>query len=265
MGRYSNIMLVSDMDATLLNTNHQVSEENYNAIGEFIHEGGIFTVASGRMVDAVRVYIDRLQINAPAICHNGAKVYDFSGEKVVYEKTIEEDRKSAFRRVYEEKPHLGLEVYSKEKIYVLRECIETARLKKTPYNVSYEMSEYVWAEPWTKALIIGEEHEIDEFEPVYKSEFDKGYCVRSGVRYLDVVANGVSKGYGVMTLADMYNIPHENIYTVGDNMNDYEMITLAGHGYVVENGVEKLKEYAEAVVPDCDNSAIAYIINNFIK
>lgn len=80
-----------------------------------------------------------------------------------------------------------------------------------------------------------------------------------------MVANDVSKGFGVMMLADRLGIKRENIYTVGDNMNDYEMITLAGHGYAVENGVEKLKSVAETVVPDCDNSAIAHIIKNCIQ
>ncbi len=265
MGKYSNMMLVSDMDATLLNANHQVSAENFDAIGEFTRGGGIFTVASGRMVDAVRVYLDRLQINAPAVLHNGAKVYDFNNEKVIYENTIEEERKKAIKRVYETQPQFGIEIYSHEKIYVMRECLETARLKATPYNVTYDMPDFVWDEPWTKALIIGEEKDLDEFEPIYKSEYDKGYSVRSGKHFLDIVATGVSKGYGVMTLAERYNIPKENIYTVGDNMNDYEMVTLAGHGYAVENGVDKLKCAAEAVVPECNNSAIAYIIKNFIK
>ena len=80
-----------------------------------------------------------------------------------------------------------------------------------------------------------------------------------------MIANGVSKGNGVMELAKTLGIKPENIYTVGDNMNDYEMISLAGHGYAVENGVDGLKEVAEAVVPDCNHDAIAYIIENYIK
>ncbi len=265
MGKYSGIMLVSDMDATLLNSDHQVSDENFNAISEFIREGGVFTVASGRMVDAVRRYLDRLQINAPAILHNGAKIYNFKTETLIHNRTIEEDRKEIIKRVYKNHPNLGIEIYSNECVYVLRRCLETVRLESTPYNVTYSMPDFVWDEPWTKVLIIGTEDEIDTFEPVYRRDYDKGNCVRSGKRYLDMIANGVSKGRGVMTLAQMYGIKRENIYTVGDNMNDYEMVTLAGHGYAVENGVDKLKAVAEAVVPDCNNSAIAYIIKNYIK
>lgn len=263
--KYKGIMLVSDMDATLLNTNHKVSDGNYNAIHEFTREGGIFTVASGRMLDAVRVYLDRVGITAPAILHNGAKVYDFKKEETIYEKNIEAERKLAIRRVYDTQPQFGIEVYSREKIYVMRECMETARLLKTPYEVTYSMPDSVWDEPWTKALIIGEEADLDVFEPVFKTEYDTGYSVRSGKYYLDMVANGVSKGFGVETIAKMYGIDRESIYCVGDNMNDYEMVEFAGHGFAVANGVDKLKKIAEAVVPDCDSNAVAYIINHYIK
>lgn len=265
MGKFSNKLLVTDMDATLLNSDHLVSDENFNAIGEFIAEGGIFTVASGRMVDAVRRYLDRLRINAPAILHNGAKIYDFKTETIVHNKFIEEERKEIIKRVYKNHPNLGIEIYSNECVYVLRSCLETVRLESTPYNVTYDMPDFVWDEPWTKVLMIGTEEEIDVFEPIYRRDYDKGNCVRSGKRYLDMIANGVSKGDGVMALAGTLGIPKENIYTVGDNMNDYEMVSYAGHGYAVENGVDGLKKVAEAVVPDCDNNAIAYIINNYIK
>lgn len=265
MGKFDGKLLVSDMDATLLTSDHRVSDENYNAIKHFIAEGGTFSVASGRMVDAVRIYLDRIQINTPAILHNGAKMYSFADEKVIYEKSIEDERKRAYRRVYEEQPQFGLEVYSREHIYVLRECMETARLKATPYNVTYSMPDEVWNEPWTKALIIGDESDLDKFEPIYKSEYDTGYSVRSGKLYLDIVANGVSKGFGVKRLATDLNIARENIYTVGDNMNDLEMIEFAGHGYAVENGAETLKNVADGVVVSNDNNAVAYIIENLIK
>lgn len=265
MGKYDGKLLVSDMDSTLLNDEHKVTEENFEAIKYFISEGGIFTVASGRMVDAVRIYLERLLINAPAILHNGAKIYDFSSERVICEKFIESERKAAYRKVYENQPQFGLEVYSKEHIYVLRECFETPRLKATPYDVTYSMPDNIWNEEWTKALIIGKEEELDVFEPIYREKYDNGYSVRSGKCYLDIVANGVSKGLGVEFLSEKLGIKKCNIYTVGDNMNDLEMIRLAGHGFAVKNAVDALKNQAEAIVPSNNNGAIAYIIENKIN
>ena len=76
-GKFSDYLLVSDMDATLLDDNHTISEENRQAIDYFIKNGGRFTVATGRMVEAVRAYMPNLHINAPAVLHNGAKIYDY--------------------------------------------------------------------------------------------------------------------------------------------------------------------------------------------
>lgn len=263
MGRFDGKLLVSDMDATLLNDNHEVTAENFDAINYFISEGGLFTVASGRMIDAVRVYLDRIPVNAPAITYNGAKIYSFRDECTIYEKTIEEKRKAAYRKVFET-TDFGLEVYSKEHIYVLRECFETERLKSTCYSVTYSMPDEIWDEAWTKALIIGDDKELDSFEPVYKSQYDTGYSVRSGKYYLDIVANGVSKGAGVKYLANQFGILEKDIYTVGDNMNDYEMVTLTPNGFAVSNAVDKLKKAAKDIVPSNNESAIAYIIENKI-
>ena len=69
MGKFSGKLLVSDMDATLLNSDHMVSKGNREAIEYFISEGGKFTVATGRMVPAVRAYFSQMRINAPALLH----------------------------------------------------------------------------------------------------------------------------------------------------------------------------------------------------
>lgn len=265
MGKFDGKLLVSDMDATLFNSQREVSEANYNAIKYFTSEGGKFSVASGRMVDAVGNFLDRICINAPAILYNGAMLYSFETNTLLYEKIIEDERKSAIRKVYETQPQFGLEIYSNEHIYILRECFETDRLRGKDYAVTFHMPDEIWNEPWTKALIIGDDKELDAFEPIYRKEYDTGYVTRSGKYYLDMVATGATKGYGVQSLAKQLGIKRDDIYTVGDNMNDLEMIEYAGHGYAVANAVDELKKAAEAVVPSNDESAIAYIIDKLIK
>lgn len=265
MGKFTGKLLVSDMDATLLSTDHTVSEKNRRAIEYFISEGGMFTVASGRMEPAIRHYFSQMTINAPAILHNGAKLFDFSENKTLYEKSIEENRKNAIRRVHDELPEIGLEVYSHEIVYIYRECSETERFKTRSYKVIYELPEEIWNEPWTKVLLIGERELLDKYEPIYRAEYDNGYCVRSGDKYLDVVANGVSKGIALERLMDILKIQKENVYAVGDNMNDIDMLKAAGTSCAVANAEPEVKSVADIEVPSCDDNAIAYIINSIIK
>lgn len=262
MGKFDGKLLVSDMDATLLDREHRISKANREAIEYFISEGGCFTVASGRMVPAVSSYFNQMTINAPAILHNGAKLYDFDKDEVVYELFIEEERKQAIKRVYDTHPELGIEIYADELVYVYRECFETERFKTRSYKVIYELPEEVWKRPWTKVLIIGYKHQLDEFEPVYRRDYDSGYSVRSGDHFLDIVATGASKGRGLVNLAKRLGIDMKNVYAVGDNMNDIDMLHAAGHSFAVANSEQEVKDIVDEVIPSCDDDPIAYIIEN---
>lgn len=262
MGKFTGKLLVSDMDATLLDSNGNISAANREAIEYFISEGGYFTVASGRMVPAVRAYLDKMTINAPAILHNGAKLYDYGAERAVYEKFIEEHRKAVFRRVHDEHPGLGIEIYSDELVYVYQPCFLTERFLTKPYEVIYELPEEIWQRPWIKALIIGRRAELDSFEPIYRRDYDSGYSVRSGDNFLDIVATGASKGEGLKRLAALLGIKSDDIYAVGDNMNDIDMLQYAGHSYAVGNAEDAAKAAARHAAPSCDDDPIKFIISD---
>ena len=263
MGKFTGKLLVSDMDATLLDRKSRISEGNRRAIEYFISEGGYFTVASGRMVPAVEAYFDRMTINAPAILHNGAKLYDYSKGKAVYERFIEEERKPIFRRVYDEHPELGIEIYSDELVYVYRSNFATERFKTRSYKVIYELPQEVWHRPWIKALIIGTRDQLDAFEPIYRRDYDSGYSVRSGDNFLDIVATGVSKGTALKRLASELGI--KETYAVGDNMNDIDMLRTAYRSYAVANAEPEVKSAADEGAPSCDESPIEFIVKSIEK
>ncbi len=262
MGKYDGWLIVSDMDGTLLTDDHDICRRNIEAIQHFKDEGGKFTVATGRVMPAVKMYLDRTAINAPAIMHNGAKIYDFDENKTLFSRAIEEERKLILKRVFEEQPHLGLEVYTEsEETYVYQHCKETARFKLRGYDVCYELPDEVWNVPWIKWLIIADKDVLDEFEPIYRKEYDKGFCVRSGEKYLDIVTGGVGKGKAVLMLADMLGIDRNKTIAVGDNMNDIDMLEKAAIGVAVSNAEAEVKKAADYVVCSNNDGAIADVLN----
>lgn len=265
MGKFSGYLIVSDMDATLLCDNHTISERNRQAIEYFVANGGYFTVATGRMVDAVRAYLPKVHINAPAVLHNGAKIYDFEKDTALFERFIEEERKQAIKRVYNELTEIGLEVYSDEVVYVYRKCEETKRFLTRDYEVVYNLPDEAWGRPWIKVLLIGDKELLDKYEPIYRERYDSGYAVRSGNKFLDVVANGVSKGKGVERLTELLGVDRNKVIAVGDNMNDISMLEFAGVSYVVENAEDSIKQRADHVAPSNNDDAIAFIIENLEK
>lgn len=263
--KFDGYLLASDMDATLLTSKHKISDKNRDAIEYFIKNGGRFTVATGRMQKAVRAFLDQFTINAPAILHNGAQIYDFAENKSLFEQFIEEERKDAIRRVHDDMPELGLEIYCGDTVYIYRACEETRRFNNRKYEVVYEMPDEAWEKPWIKCLLIGEKKLLDYYEPIYRRDYDSGYAVRSGKKYLDIVSSGVSKGIALKKLIGMLDADQEKVIAVGDNMNDVSMLNAAGISYAVENAEKAAKEAARFKAPDNNSDAIAYIISQLEK
>ncbi len=252
--------LVSDMDGTLINSKKEISKENLDAIRYFIDNGGKFTVATGRMEASVRCFLDKLDLNLPAILHNGGKIYDYSNENTIYEYFIEEERKECIKKVFETRPDIGIEIFCDEVVYVYRECKYTKRYNKYSYDVVYNVPDYVWNKAWVKVLLIGDEDVLDLFEVEYRDKYDKGQCVRSGANYLDVIGNGTSKGNSLSKLVELYKLDSEKLISVGDNMNDLEMIQMSKFGFILKNANRRVIESADLIAPSNDDNPIEYII-----
>ena len=261
---FDGYVLVSDMDGTLIGSDKIISSDNREAIDYFINEGGLFTMATGRMLPSVLEYRESLNLNLPILIHNGGKIYDVIKEEIISEVYIEENRKEAIKRVTNDYPNLGIEIFSDEVVYVYQSCRFTERYNRHNYEIVYDVDDSLWEKNWIKVLIIGEEKELNIIEEIYCSKYDSGSAYRSGKNYFDIVANGVSKGQALECLIDKYKLDKNKVIAVGDNMNDLEMLKVARYGFVVENGEERVKEEVDLIATSCDDNAIKFVIN-YIK
>ncbi|MDE6747060.1 MAG: HAD family hydrolase, partial [Oscillospiraceae bacterium] len=75
MSDFSNKVLITDLDGTLLPISKVLSEKDMNAIERFRSGGGIFTIATGRIIQAAEQYFYALKPDAPVILKNGWLIY----------------------------------------------------------------------------------------------------------------------------------------------------------------------------------------------
>lgn len=260
MGIFDGYLLVSDMDGTLLNSNGKLSEENKNAIEYFVENGGQFTLATGRMLPSVKRHINKMKVTLPVIMYNGTKVYDFNKEKVVWEKLLEENRKDIIKIVNKINSKVGIEIYSEEIVYIFQSCNKTERFKGLGYDVVYEVDNSIYNKDWTKVLIVGNKEELDIVEKYLKNIYEDNDIVRSSSIYLEIIPKGVTKGQALQEIIKLNNMEDFNVITVGDNMNDIELIEVANYGFCVENGSEILKKRAKYIAPSNDENPIEFIV-----
>ena len=80
---------------------------------------------------------------------------------------------------------------------------------------------------------------VEELRRIYGDVINPLY---NGI-YLDIPPAGMDKGVGVARYAEIMGVPHENIYTVGDSMNDAAMITRF-KGHAIADGFRDLVDIA---------------------
>ena len=71
------ILVVSDMDNTLLTPEDGVPFVNQVTMRLFCALGGHFTVATGRTMESAGRHLDSMTLSAPAILYGGGVMYDF--------------------------------------------------------------------------------------------------------------------------------------------------------------------------------------------
>ena len=81
-------------------------------------------------------------------------------------------------------------------------------------------------------------------------------AIRSGKRVLAVKARGVSKAEAIKKLAQKLDIQVKDIIAFGDEVNDIEMLTLAGLGIAMENADDVVKEAADVIAGNNDQDGV---------
>ena len=84
--------------------------------------------------------------------------------------------------------------------------------------------------------------------------------------YLDIVPKHVTKYQALMQLSVYLHIPMEKIMTIGDNINDIEMIKHAGIGVAIGGSYEEVQEVASYVTKNTvKTGGFAEAVSKFIK
>ena len=87
----------------------------------------------------------------------------------------------------------------------------------------------------------------------------------SSNRYLEFNPRGVTKGAGLLRLAELLGVDPKDTIAIGDNWNDFSMIQAAGVGAAVANAVESMKPQCDYVcAATCDENAVAEVIRTFV-
>ena len=94
----------------------------------------------------------------------------------------------------------------------------------------------------------------------------KDAIINKEYEYLDVTSKNTSKQAALEFLGNYLNIKPDEMLTIGDNVNDYDMIQKAGIGVAVANAYDELKQVANyTTVNPVEQGGFAEAIYKFIE
>lgn len=266
MNNLSNIYLMTDVDGTLLNDNHKISARNLEAIKELRNCGGKFTIATGRGVSMAENIAEELELDEPAVIFNGAAVYDFKSKKFLWNSELSENTLDYLKQIHLEFPTVAIEVLYADKVFVpaINE-LERAHLKLgnvTPVICGFDE---IPKTGYFKSLLVDTPENIDKIIDYTAKHCNDGVnWVRSSPIYYEMLPSGVNKGACFKKLLELTEESGRYVVTMGDYMNDIEMLKMADLGVAVENARDCVKEAADLIAADNNSDAI-YEVIKYIK
>ena len=141
--KFSDYILVTDLDDTLLTRDKRITEKDLEAINYFVSEGGSFTVATGRVYTSAKPYTSLLPINLPMVLYNGAVIYDETAGKTLWKELICKEAVGYMNILLDKFPHLGCEIVCENEIFIRRDSPtldEKIRLENIFHKINFSRS-----------------------------------------------------------------------------------------------------------------------------
>ena len=266
-------LIAFDMDGTLLTSKKTIAKSSVEAIGRAQDAGKQVVLSTGRSLSELLPYGDDLRGIRYAILASGALIYDLEAKCVLAKQTlpaIAVDKVKAIAEVQD----LMLVCMIDGQGYLQKSHFENiANYYMEIYTELYDKTAILVDNIYD--LLAKEREHFDKINIYHLTARDRDQSyetllsekvtmIKAEVSGLELTAQGVEKGQGLVHLAQKLNLPMEQIIAVGDADNDESMIREAGFGVAMGNANENIKNLADIVVADNDHGGCAQAIDDVL-
>ncbi|MCL6574148.1 MAG: sugar-phosphatase [Bacillus sp. (in: Bacteria)] len=264
-------LITIDMDGTLLNDKHELTDEVRSTLQTAKARGVKVVLCTGRPIGGVHRYLEELHLNEEGdyvITYNGALVQNSNTNEIVSKYSLGyEDLKLLYDLSLELKTSIHFFNYTN--LYTLNQNIHKYTVAES-YITQVPLS-YLRLEGISKNILLPKIIFVDEPEHLNQviasipiSLREKYAMVRSEPFFYEFLHPKVSKGNAVKHLAKILGIEQQEVMSIGDNRNDLTMIEYAGCGVAMGNAVPELKEIANFQTLSNNNNGVAHAIQKLV-
>lgn len=256
-------LIALDVDGTLLDDEHRISEKNKRTIRRAAEQGVKIVLCTGRGAMSAQPVMEELGLEGIMITHNGASIMDTQGN-VLHEKTFTvRDIEDLITYCREHGVHYDLNTSSG---MLLDQMPAAAEKMYSDYLATPERVEDVLKVemPIVKFCMFGDKALIDQVERDWPPGRHALRFVRSGDYFVDVIRPDVTKGLALEKLAEIRQIDRTEILAMGNYYNDIDMLRFAGLGIAVANSPDEVKAAADEVTCSNNEDAVHVALSRYL-
>ncbi len=259
-------IIASDYDHTLTNEDRNLPDELRDVLKAFVDEGGIVLVVSGRATNSLYKATCKLPFPVWLSSANGSLLKKRDGEPTLIDEYLPIDLIPDCIRLTEGLgyPH----VFFDDRAYSVPESPET---KMYADALSIEIMQipdiYSCIEEGIRTLIFRCDEDVTpRVFKILKDRLDgHAHVTVSHAKLVDVVPIKASKGKALARLLSYLGIDKDNCLSMGDSLNDLDLLKASGIKATVANGIKELKDIADYVSPYPKGEGALDIVKRYLN
>lgn len=270
MTKLKNIkVVVSDLDGTLLNPQHKISDYTKSIFQELHNQNYLIVVATGRHhLDAMAI-IETLEVPVYLVSSNGARIHSPEKEELFSFNLNSDIVKTALSVDID--PEITVVLF-KENVWLTNKLSEKlnafqAELKYHPELVDYKMLEDFGA---IKIFFAHDNHEKlvvlkDAILAKSSNDLHHAFSLPTCLEFMD---KSVDKAVAIMKVLEKEGFLLEEAVSFGDGFNDVQMLSTSGKGLIMGNAPALLKETLpdlEIIKTNAEDGVAKYISSKILN
>ena len=264
-------LIASDMDGTLLNSDHKIPKENIELI-KFAQKNGIqFVVATGRAYYEALPALNDENIKCDVISFNGGIIYDKNGNIINITPMKLKDLYYTIEIL--KSLEISYQLYTKNTIYTnsietdITAYIDLIRANGEEPNEQHLRQEarnrlalghitevnnielYLNQENNPAIKVIGISNDLEKLKHATEllSGNDNISVTSSGANNVEIMDKKATKGEALKIVADIHDINLRNAIAIGDNLNDQAMLDIVEYSIAMKNGNKDLQKTSKFI------------------
>ena len=280
-------LVASDLDGTIIDKNNYIYENNFHAINDLNNHKMDFVICTGKTYPITRRICSKINASY-GIFGNGNQIIDLRTGKEIYKNLLSQEQLLTCVEIGK-KYNLHIHVYTDKEVIsekLLYLDLRNYKLQTATKSEQYmdfkivdDIKDYlsnhklnvcklvITSDNSTKAASDEILNSLDvSVTTIRKFGEYKDKIINKEYEYIDITPKNVNKDTALQILGNYLKIKPDEMLTIGDNINDLEMVKNSGVGVAVANAYDELKQVATYTTTNpVEKGGFAEAVYKFVK